>query len=60
MKWSQAPASVAVAGSFREEVKSAVLRWLGQNENTGSFLVEKGLAFISSSIGKREENQDRS
>lgn len=60
MEWSYAPASVAVAGSFREEVKSAVLRWLRQNENTGSFLVEKGLAFISSSTGKREENQDRS
>jgi hypothetical protein len=59
MPLSHAPARVAVAGSFREEVKSAVLRWLRQNDNTGTFLVEKGLAFISSSIGKREENQDR-
>lgn len=59
MAWSHAPVRVAVAGSFREEVKSAVLRWLSQGEHTGTFMVEKGSVFFSSSIGKRIENQDR-
>jgi len=50
---------VAPAGSFREEVKSAILRWLSQGEHTGSCVVEKRSLAFSSSIGRRDENQDR-
>jgi serine/threonine protein phosphatase PrpC len=52
-------AKVAPAGSFREEVKSATLRWLSQGEHTGSCIVEKRSVSLSSSIGRRDENQDR-
>jgi serine/threonine protein phosphatase PrpC len=50
---------VAPAGSFREEVKSATLRWLSQGEHSGTYVVEKRSVSFSSSIGRREENQDR-
>ena len=52
-------AKVAPVGSFREEVKSATLRWLSQGEHTGSCIVEKRSVSLSSSIGRRDENQDR-
>lgn len=50
---------VAPAGTFQEEVRTAVLRWMTRGENTGFSLVEKGSVVFCSTIGKREENQDR-
>jgi serine/threonine protein phosphatase PrpC len=50
---------VAPAGTFQEEVRKAVLRWMNRGENTGFSFVEKGSVVFCSTIGKREENQDR-
>ena len=50
---------MAPAGSFREEVKSATLRWISQGEHSGTYVVEKRSVSFSSSIGRRDENQDR-
>jgi serine/threonine protein phosphatase PrpC len=50
---------VAPAGSFQEDVRKAVLRWIHRGRNTGFSSVEEGSVTFSSTIGKRDENQDR-
>lgn len=53
------PANVIAAGAFREEVRSAVMRWLGSGEHNGYFSAANGAVVFSSSKGKRKDNQDR-
>jgi len=50
---------VAPAGTFQEEVRKAVLRWMNRGDNTGFSFAEKGSIVFYSTIGKRNENQDR-
>jgi serine/threonine protein phosphatase PrpC len=50
---------VAPAGTFQEEVRKAVLRWINRGDNTGFSFAENGAVVFYSTIGKRNENQDR-
>jgi PPM family protein phosphatase len=50
---------VAPAGTFTEDVRKAVLRWINRGRNTGFSFVEEGSVTFFSAIGKRDENQDR-
>ena len=50
---------VAPAGTFQEDVRKSVLRWLHRGKNTGFSSVEEGSVTFASAIGKRDENQDR-
>lgn len=52
-------ANVIAAGAFREEVRSAVMRWLGSGEHNGYFSAPNGAVVFSSSKGQRKDNQDR-
>jgi serine/threonine protein phosphatase PrpC len=50
---------VASAGTYQEEVRKAVHRWVNRGDSTGLSFVEKGSVVFCSTIGKRNENQDR-
>lgn len=56
---SDGSTEVAPAGTFQEEVRKAVLRWMNRGDNTGYSFAEKGSVVFCSTIGKRDENQDR-